>query len=368
MKLSQPKSARAINRARVLYSLRTQSGLSKAEIARILDLNKVSTGEIVDSLIEDGMVIESGKLESLNGRKPTCLSIVPDSKLVLGVDIGSRFITVALCNILSEPVNFERIPTETKGKTVEQFCVDIIKSCIRVSRLAEQSKILGVGITVGGKVSSDGTTIEHCPYLPWEDIPIAQAFEQVLKMQAVVRNSTYALVLAERYASFGSDLLESEEPILYIDWGDHIAMGQVLQGRAFGLDNCFSHLKVSQTGLCTCGEIGCLQANASAWALSGNTDVHLKDLWDRVDDNALSGMANAIGMCRMITGSTKVIISGEGATITEPCLSRLRSFIPDMDIERSFLGERANIMASAEVALDSWVYCTTMLEMMKGWL
>ena len=87
MKLSQPRSARTINTARVLGCLRTGKNLSKADLARVLELNKVSTGEIVDELISEGLVTETGKMESANGRRPTCLSIVPDARYVLSVDI-----------------------------------------------------------------------------------------------------------------------------------------------------------------------------------------------------------------------------------------------------------------------------------------
>jgi len=365
MRLSQPKAARTINTARVLSALRTGSDLSKAEIARILNLNKVSTGEIVDELISDGLVTETGKMESANGRRPTCLSIVPEARYVLSVDIGSRNTTVALCNMLAEPVNFERIPTNTSVKKVEEFCVEIIKSCIRVIRLADRSRILGAGISVGGKVSDDGRTIISCPYLPWKDIPIADAFEQVLKVQTVARNSTYALVDAERFASAGTDLLSSEEPILYIEWGDSISMALVCGDRVFGGANNFAHLKASPKGLCSCGKIGCLQANVTAWALSGNSDMHLKDLWSRVDDDVLQAMANAIEMSTEVTGSDKVIISGEGATITDSCLEKLRSFCPRHQVLRSMLGEKANTMAAAEIALDRWVYMTSVLEKVK---
>ncbi len=368
MKLSQPKAARTINTARVLGALRTHRNLSKAETARVLNLNKVSTGEIVDELMANGLVVETGKMESSNGRRPTCLSIVPDAKYVLSVDIGSRNTTVSLCNLLSEPVHFERIPTNTKASKVEEFCVEIIKSCIRVVRLVDQSKIVGAGISVPGKVSEDGRTIISCPFLPWRDIPIAEAFEQVLKIQSIARNSTYSLVDAERYASFGTDLLESEEPIIYIEWGDSVNMALVCEDRVFGGSNNFAHLKVSPTGLCSCGKIGCLEANASAWALSGNRDVHLKDLWDRVDGNVLGAMANAISMTVQITGSEKVIVSGEGATITDSCLQELRKMCPGMKVERSMLGEKANAMAAAEIALDKWVYLSSMLEKMKDWL
>ena len=106
----------------------------------------------------------------------------------------------------------------------------------------------------------------------------------------------------------------------------------------------------------------------SAWALSGNNDAHLKDLWDRVGGEALQCMANAISMTVQITGSEKVVISGEGATITDSCLAELRRLCPGMAILRSALGEKANIMAAAEIALDKWVYLTSMLEKMRSWL
>ena len=368
MKLSQPKAARTINTARVFGCLRTHDNLSKAEIARILDLNKVSTGEIVDDLINRGLVTETGKMESANGRRPTCLSIVADAKYVLSVDIGSRNTTVALCNLLSEPVHLERLPTKTDAPTVEEFCVEIIKSCMRVIRPVDKEKIIGAGIAVGGKVSANGKVIETCPYLPWKDIPIVEAFEQVLKMRATCRNSTYALVDAERYASFGSGLLSSDAPIIYIEWGNSVNMALVCEDRVFGEGNGFAHLKVSPTGLCSCGQIGCLEANVSAWALSGNSDVHLKDLWSRVEKDSLQCMANAIAMTVQITGSKKVVISGEGATITDYCLRELAKLCPGMSIERSHLGEKANIIAAAEVALDKWVYMTSMLAKMRTWL
>ena len=368
MKLSQPKSARTINSARVFGCLRTHENLSKAEIARILDLNKVSTGEIVDDLIKQGLVAETGKMESSNGRRPTCLEIVADAKYVLSVDIGSRNTTVALCNLLSQPVHFERIPTNKEAEKVEAFCVEIIKSCMRVTKLVDREKIIGAGIAVGGRISADGRTIVSCPYLPWKDIPIVEAFEQVMKMRATCRNSTYALVDAERYASYGTSLLSSAAPIIYIEWGNTLSMALVCEDRVFGEGNGFAHLKVSPTGLCSCGQIGCLEANVSAWALSGNMDVHLTDLWSKMEKDTLQCMANAIAMTVQITGSDKVVISGEGATITDYCLRELAKLCPDIEIWRSNLGEKANIMAAAEVALDKWVYMTSMLAKMKTWL
>lgn len=367
MKLSQPKSARAINTARVLSSLRLGENLSKAELARLLELNKVSVGEIVDSLLADGFVEELGKMEAVNGRKPTALKLVPSARYVLSVDIGRRNTSIALCDMTANVVKFERIPTVVDVK-VEEFCVGIIKSCIRVMKLVEPQRILGVGVTVGGRISSDGGVVLECPYLPWRSIPLGDAFSQVLKLKAVVCNSTTALVAAERFASYGSGLLDCVGPIMYLDWSDGFNLAFVEDGKVFGNCNRFGHLKVSSTGLCWCGEIGCLEAVASAWALSNSMDAHLKELWDKVDDEVLAALSRALVLSSQVVGSSKVVIGGEGSTIPDSKLDSLRGMCNGLVLERSNLGDKANMVAAAESALDTWVYMTSLLEDVKGLL
>lgn len=369
MKLSQPRAARTINTARVLNALRTHRNLSKAETARILGLNKVSTGEIIDTLTESGLVLETGKLASPNGRHPTTLALIPDARYVLSIDIGPRTTTLALCDLLSRPVHLQRIPTSTTSTKVESFCYEIIKAGLRIVRLVDQSKILGVGISIPAKVSEDGNTILSCPFLPWTNIPIAQAFQQILKIPTLALNSTSALVNAERVASSGTDLLTSDNPIIYIDWGSSINMALVCANRTFGTSNNFGHLKVSPTGLCSCGKIGCLEAVASAWALSGSPDAHLKDIWDQVTPAALNAMATAIDLTAQVTGATKTILSGQGATIPDARLQQLQALCPrDMQLSRSMLGDKANTLAAAEIALDNWFYHTSLLSQMQPWL
>ncbi|MGP1418363.1 MAG: MarR family transcriptional regulator, partial [Sphaerochaetaceae bacterium] len=96
MKLSQPRSARSINTCRVLNLIRSEKGLSKAELSRKMGLNKVSVGEIVDKLVSQGIVKEAGKLESSNGRRPMSLELSKDSRFALGVDIGPKTSMIAL--------------------------------------------------------------------------------------------------------------------------------------------------------------------------------------------------------------------------------------------------------------------------------
>lgn len=364
MKLSQPQAARTLNIARVLCAVRRTDNLSRAELNRILGLNKPSISEIVDSLVKEGFLEEIGKIESANGRKATALKLIPSSYYVLSVDIERRNTTISLCDLRANSVRFERIPTNTNVK-VEEFCAGIIKSCIRVTKLVEEGKVLGAGITVAGRISEDGSTILECPYLPWKNIPLASAFSQLLKLQARICNSTSALILAERYVS-SPDFLSSKGPVMYLNWGDNINLAFLQKGKVFADYNGFGHLKMVQTGLCWCGEIGCLETAVSAWALSSNSEDHLKDLWGNLSQEGLEALGRALILAAKVTGATKVIIGGEGSTIPLSYKKMLEKCCLGLSFEVSNLGDKANVKAAAEVALDEWVYRTSLLEEFKN--
>lgn len=349
MKLSQPKSARIINRCRILNELRRTENLSKSELARILDLNKVSTGEIIEDLIERGVVRETGKIEVSNGRKPTSLEIVKDSRYVLCADIGSKFISVALCNLLGDVVRLERLPCNTQVSE-EEFCAGLIKSCVRTAKLVEQDKLLGVGITVSGKISIDEKTILSCPYLPWKNIAIADAFEKTLKVQTIVSTSVSALVAAEKIRN--PKLLIGSQPILYLDWGDHISLAIVCSMKVAGINVDFGHIMVSEN-----------KTLEDYCASQG-----LKHIWDDIPEIALESMAAALNTAKQVTGTDKVIFSGESATIDMSCMGRIRRECKDIVIEKSSLGDKANIIAAAESALDRFFYQTSLLDEMRSWI
>ncbi len=357
MKLSQPKSARIINTCRVLNELRSNCNLSKSEIARILELNKVSTGEIVDDLISKGIVRETGKREVANGRRPTTLEIVKDSRYVLCVDIGRRIITTALCNLFGETVKLERIPCDTTLR-VEEFCAQILKSCVRSSKLVENNRILGIGITVAGKISLDEKTIMSCPYLPWENVAIADVFEKSMHLETSVCSSVSALVAAEKTRN--AKALMSSQPILYLDWGDHISLAIVSSLKVVGINNDFGKMPVSDTKT--------LEDFCTSKAIHAEDTQKLRNLWDDIPEEALEYMAKALIVARRVTAAEKVILGGESSTIDMSCLGRIRRECPKLSIEKSLLGEKANITASAESALDRFFYRTGVLDEMRSWI
>jgi N-acetylglucosamine repressor len=102
MRFSQPTAARQINRLRVLNLIAKQDNLARSDVSRLLNLNKVSTSEIVDSLIKENLISEVGTRQTATGRRPTDLELNKDAQMIFAVEITNRNTQVALVNLKGE--------------------------------------------------------------------------------------------------------------------------------------------------------------------------------------------------------------------------------------------------------------------------
>jgi predicted NBD/HSP70 family sugar kinase len=134
----------------------------------------------------------------------------------------------------------------------------------------------------------------------------------------------------------------------------------------------FGHLAIMPTGLCRCGNIGCLETVAAGWALSEKNDNKtVKQLCSDPSEqtkkdleNACRGMAKALSQASAITGCKKIILGGGISNLGEEYLQFLQSEFTrlahykqaDIQINRSQLGDKAGLLGSVATALDTWVF------------
>ncbi len=78
---SNPERNRAHNRRVVLEVIRSHGHLGRTEIARHAHLSAQAVTNIVDELLEDGMLIELGRLRAGRGQPPIQFAVNPDGPL-----------------------------------------------------------------------------------------------------------------------------------------------------------------------------------------------------------------------------------------------------------------------------------------------
>ncbi len=370
MKFSDPATARTVNRLRVLNLLRQEGTMSRADISRSLNLNKPSTSEIVATLIEEGFAEEGGKVQTSSGRRPTAISLKSDGHVVLGVELGSFTTSFLLSDLKGTILRYERLPTPPQPDAKE-WGEKVIKSCMK---FAASTTLSGIVVATAATVSADRRSITKHENWGWRDIPLAQAIEVHTKVPTILVHNVEAMVSAER--TFGG---EKSETLLYINWAHHINAAWVNNATVTSQRSKFGHLPIASTGLCQCGGIGCLETIASGWALKekgegmsakqlaslGGTNPHLVE--------ACKAMGTALIWAASITGAEKIILGGGIANIGEPYLGLIREIfaqhahheLSSTPIVQSALKEQSSNLGSIAVALDHWIFRSSILKTLQ---
>jgi len=90
------------NRDLVLRTIFANESISRAEIARVTHLTRTTVSDVVSGLLAEGLVEEVGRGESLGGKSPILLSIVADSRYLIGLNLAQDKFTGAVVNLRGE--------------------------------------------------------------------------------------------------------------------------------------------------------------------------------------------------------------------------------------------------------------------------
>lgn len=373
MRFSLPSNARAINRLRILNVIATQDGLSRAQIARVLDLNKVSTGEIVEGLIEDGLVVETGKVVTVNGRRPVALSLVKDARSLLAIDIGPKATSFALADLSGTLLRFERSPNTVNGESPEEALARLIKGCRRLlDFIRNQQPPIGLAVSLAGTVDEDGRTVS-IPSLGWKEVPLADLLKKHLDIEVVLVPRVTAMVAGEKWFS----TVFSAPSVYYVNWDDSIDSAWVLNGVTASRGMQISALP---TGTGTLAETASgIALSQRALSVLGGEDLTLRNLLQKLSDTpALDGivehacvsMGDALAIISCVTGCDTLVLGGALSTLPDPYFDVIHEKYTatspqeraSVEIVRSPLADKAALMGAVASVLDLFMFRRSLLD------
>ncbi|WDC84142.1 ROK family protein [Caloramator sp. mosi_1] len=165
--------------------IRLKGPISRAEIAKILNLTPATVTNITAELINKNIIIESDLGQSTGGRKPILLKINADSYYILSVHIGSTRIRTAVLNMESKII--DKISVKTTQNTTYEEAINIIKEGIE--RLINDNgiikdKLLGIGIAAHGIVDAEKGKIIYSPNYGWKNKNIRTDLEKIFDIPA----------------------------------------------------------------------------------------------------------------------------------------------------------------------------------------
>ena len=243
--MASPSLIRHINQARVLRLLKEQGNLSRAELARFLNLTRSTLTYVTSELMEMGLIAEAGQsfVTQATGRPGTGLKLNSEGAFFLGAEIGAEGIHLVLINLEGLILYRETVPL--RSKRPEAVCRDLVELVQGVwsDQLKGSDRLRGVGVTVSALVNMQGV-IRIAPTLGWQQFDLKNALKSKLDVPVFVENDANGAALAE--LSFGRRIGQSDLCLLRLDIG--VGAGMIFDRKIFrgsdGLAGEIGHLSL----------------------------------------------------------------------------------------------------------------------------
>ena len=252
----------------LLRLLRDNGPISRAELGEAVHLSRSKLAVELDRLTEIGLVESTGLAASRGGRRSAIVALSSGLRFV-GIDIGATSVDVAVTDgelrvlsQVSEAVDVRKGPDVVLAVALE------LVGKLRAEGVAVD--IHGAGVGVPGPVSfRDGVPVAP-PIMPgWDRFPVRNVLSQHLGCPVLVDNDVNIMALGEMHAG----LARTVEDLLFVKIGTGVGCGIVVDGAVYrgasGSAGDIGHIRVDDDGpVCTCGNVGCLEAHFSGAALA----------------------------------------------------------------------------------------------------
>lgn len=258
--LATPQSVRYLNEIRALNALFRSGGMSRADLARRLGLNRSTTGNIIANLIADALVVEQpnggrGESAAKTGRPGINIEIDPAGATFLGAEIGVDRLTVVAIDLAAREIHRLSAPFPTYQQPLEAG-IDRIAAMVAevIETLPEPARIRGLCVTLPALLDADRRVV-NALIIGWRDVDLkaliatrlAARFPQ-LELPIAIENDANAFAIAETYR----DTAHSAETVAFLLIESGAGGGIVIGGRLFrgssGFSGEFGQLVIGGSG------------------------------------------------------------------------------------------------------------------------
>ncbi|XVV06193.1 ROK family protein [Actinosynnema sp. CA-248983] len=258
------RDLRRQNRSTLLSTLFFDGPLSRHELGTRTGLSAATVSNVTGELVEDGLVVEAGSVDSDGGRPRVLLRVNPGFGHVIGVDVGETGIKVELFDLgMTQLAAVERALSPADPGAVAKL---IASGVAEVAAGVPVSSVLGVGIGVPGTVEQGASAIVHAQTLGWDGVGLEEMVRAAgVDLPLHVENGAKTQGQAEMW--FGAGRGARHVVVALVGSGVGAAVvteGSVYRGATSSAGE-WGHTTIVYGGRdCRCGSSGCLEAYVGA--------------------------------------------------------------------------------------------------------
>ncbi len=353
---------------------------TRAELAERAGLARSTVGLRVDELTTVGLIGPVGEAVSSGGRPPSQFALNPTARLVLGVDCGASHQAVVIGDLSSTILasDLQRRPISDGPEAVLEHVVETTLALLSdIGR--DPSDLVATGIGLPGPVEHATGRAVRPPIMPgWDGFDVPGWVMRTLGIPALVDNDVNMMAIGEHAVAF-----PEVDDLIFVKVatgiGSGIISGGTLQRGAQGTAGDLGHVRISRGDgvVCECGNVGCLEAMASAPAIArqlrargveAHTSNDVLDLVSRGSSEAIAAVRQAgrdigevLTTCVSLINPSVIVIGGSMARAGEHLIAGIHDvvFARSMPIATSSLSivlsatkDKAGVMGASVLARE----------------
>lgn len=264
-------------RSSILYLLYNQLYLTIPSISEKLNVSIPTATKVMEELMQEGWILDSGKAQSSGGRCANLYSLAPDGGYIIMISADRHSFKAGIANVKSKIIG--SIVTVSKGMLDEKDLLKVLQTTVRqlvANSGLNRKKILGIGIAMPGLI--DIKTGQNLSYVNLSTEPVRERLSRMFPYPVFLEHDTNAIALAEQ--AFG--LAKGKQNVLCMYLSNTIGVSLILNGQLHKGNSGFAgelgHIPMADDGeLCYCGKLGCMETLASGEALLNNARTAIEE-------------------------------------------------------------------------------------------
>jgi predicted NBD/HSP70 family sugar kinase len=217
------------NQRVILQAIRVGGPITRVTLAQITGLTPPAVANITKRLLDDGLILEAGRVQGARGQPAMNLTINPDGCLSIGVNIDRDHITIVMLDLLgavraraSQDIEFP-LPAD-----VAKFCKTQIRKMLAAWK-GEPPRLSGIGVALPDDLGR--VDLPHRPenYDVWSTADIGKLMADILPLPVFLENDAAAAALGE--LQFGHGLRKPS--FFYVLISSGLGGGLVIEGDYF---------------------------------------------------------------------------------------------------------------------------------------
>ncbi|NPV53920.1 MAG: ROK family transcriptional regulator [Firmicutes bacterium] len=378
---SNMSDVRGVNRSIVFEAIRNLGPISRSEIAVMTKLTPTTITKIVNELLRERLIMESGKEGNPGpGRNRILLRLNPKAAYVVGVGFDRTGITTAVTDLDAHVVSGPEVRISAGREVVSPLdLMASIRNAIHLSKVDRQ-KIIGIGVAAPGPLDVARGIIESPPNLKgWTGVKLREMVEDEFGVPMYLENDANACALAERWFGCATNVSN----FVYIRTTSGIGGGVFIGGELYrgetGGAGEIGHITIDINGpRCECGNRGCVELYASTSlimrrvinAIQGGQTTRIADFLDTHSESGGLSLEMIGKAAREGDEFAKQVISEVAGALGVAAVNAVNLFNPELVVfggELSDAWDDLLIRPIAEIVRDrGWGDSARIVRVVRG--